>query len=90
MDQNAFVKQMLDFQKTTVDNSFNALKMVQEQSEKIAKTFLEQATWLPADGKKVVEQWLAAYKKGQDDFKKVLDDNFKKVEDYFNAQGKAK
>jgi polyhydroxyalkanoate synthesis regulator phasin len=90
MDQNAFVKQMLDFQKSTVDNSFNALKMVQEQTEKIARSFLDQANWLPEEGKKVVDQWVTAYKKGQEDYKKAMDDNFKKVEDYFNSLGKEK
>jgi polyhydroxyalkanoate synthesis regulator phasin len=88
MDQNAIVKQLIEFQKTTVDNSFNALKMVQEQTEKIARSFLDQANWLPEEGKKVVDQWMNAYKKGQDDYKKVVDENFKKVEDYFNTLGK--
>jgi hypothetical protein len=90
MDQNAFVRQMIEFQKTTVDNSFNALKMVQEQTEKIARSFLDQASWLPEEGRKVVNQWMNAYKKGQEDYKKVVDDNFKKVEDYFNSLGKEK
>lgn len=90
MDQSAYLRQMIEFQKTTVDNSFNALKMVQEQTEKIAKSFLDQATWLPEEGRKVVDQWVNAYRKGQEDYKKVVDDNFKKVEDYFNTFGKEK
>jgi hypothetical protein len=88
MDQNAILKQLMDFQKTTVDNSFNAMKMVQEQTEKIARSFLDQANWLPEEGKKVVDQWVSAYKKGQEDYKKVVDENFKKVEDYFSSLGK--
>jgi hypothetical protein len=90
MDQNAFVKQMMDFQKSTMENSFNALKMVQEQTEKVARSFIDQANWIPAEGKKVLDQWVTAYKKGQEDYKKVVDDNFKKVEDYFNSIGKEK
>jgi polyhydroxyalkanoate synthesis regulator phasin len=90
MDQNAFVKQMIDFQKSTVDNSFSALKMVQEQTEKMARSLLDQANWLPEEGKKVVDQWVNAYKKGQEDYKKAVDDNFKKVEDYFKSLDKEK
>jgi hypothetical protein len=90
MDQKQFVKQMIDFHKTSFDNSFNAMIMLQEQTEKMMSTVLEQATWLPEDGKNVLSQWIGAYKKGRDDFKKAVDENFKKVEDYFSTTEKPK
>jgi hypothetical protein len=90
MDQKQFVKQMVDFHKTSFDNSFNAMVMLQEQTEKMVSTVLEQATWLPEDGKNVLSQWIGAYKKGRDDFKKAVDENFKKVEDYFSTAEKPK
>lgn len=90
MDQKQFVKQMIDFHKTSFDNSFNAMVMLQEQTEKMVNTVLDQATWLPDDGKNVLSQWIGAYKKGRDDFKKAVDENFKKVEDYFSTTEKPK
>jgi hypothetical protein len=90
MDQKGFVKQWIDFQKTTLDNSFTAMKMVQEQTEKMAKTFIDQASWIPEDGKKILNQWVDAYKKGHEDFKKALEDSFQKVDDYFGAAEKGK
>ncbi|MBN1834067.1 MAG: hypothetical protein JW896_18360 [Deltaproteobacteria bacterium] len=90
MDQKQFVKQMIDFHKTSFDNSFTAMVMLQEQTEKMMQTVLDQASWLPDDGKNVLNQWIGAYKKGRDDFKKAVDDNFKKVEDYFSVTEKAK
>ncbi|HNY65943.1 MAG TPA: hypothetical protein PKM41_10935 [Deltaproteobacteria bacterium] len=90
MDQGAFMKQLIEFQKTTIDNSFNAMKMIQEQTEKIARSFIDQANWLPEDGKKVLDQWVNAYKKGQENYKKAVDENFKKVEEYFASLEKAK
>lgn len=83
MDQNAMVKQMIQFNKATFDNSFNAIMMFQEQNEKMVNTFLEQAPWLPEEGKKVINEWISACKKGSQDFKKHVDENFKKVEDFF-------
>jgi polyhydroxyalkanoate synthesis regulator phasin len=83
MDQKAILKQMIDFNKTTFDNSFNAMVMLQDQAEKMVKTFLEQATWLPEEGKKVISEWINSYKKGCDDFKKLVDENFERVEDFF-------
>jgi len=79
-----FAKQMIDFYKSTFDNSFNAMVMLQEQTEKNMKMALDQATWLPAEGKKVVDEWVKAYKQGRDEFKKVTEENFKKVENFFN------
>ncbi len=78
-----FAKQMIDFYKSTFDNSFNAMVMLQEQTEKNMKMALDQATWLPAEGKKVIDEWVKAYKQGRDEFKKVTEENFKKVEEFF-------
>ena len=83
MDQKQVFKQMIDFSKAAFDNSFNAMVMLQEQTEKATSTLLDQATWLPAEGKKAVKDWIMAYKKGRDDFKKTVDENFKKVEAFF-------
>lgn len=88
MDQNQIFKQMIDFNKATFDNSFSAMVMVQEQTEKMVSTILDQATWLPEEGKKAINDWIGAYEKGCEDFKKTVDDNFKKVEDFFASSKK--
>ncbi len=88
MDQKQLLKQMLDFQKTTFDNSFSAMVMLQEQSEKASQTLLDQATWLPAEGRKAIDEWMAAYKQGQEDYKALVDVNFKKVEAFFAGKKK--
>ena len=85
MDSAKIAKQMIDFQKTTFDNTFSAMVMLQEQTERMASTLLDQATWMPEEGKKAINDWVSAYKKGREDFKKSVDDNFKKVEDFFNS-----
>jgi hypothetical protein len=87
-EYNQMFKQMVTFTKTAFDNSFNALVTLQEQTEKMVNGFLEQATWLPEEGKKVTLDWIQAYKKGCEDFKKVVDENFKRVEDFIASSGK--
>ena len=37
----------------------------------------------PEEGKKAISEWMKAYKKGCDDFKNIVDENFKKVDDFF-------
>jgi len=90
MDSAKIAKQMIDFQKTTFDNTFTAMVMLQEQTERMADTLLGQATWMPAEGKKAINDWVEAYKKGREDFKKTVDENFKKVEDFFASFETAK
>jgi hypothetical protein len=83
MDQKTLFKQMIDFQKATFDNSFKAMTTLQEQGEKMVGMFLEQAPWLPAEGKKAITDWIGAYRKGRDEFKDAVEKNFSKVQDYF-------
>ncbi len=88
MDQNQIFKQMIDFNKAAFDNSFSAMVMVQEQTEKMVGSILDQATWLPEEGKKAITEWSNACKKGAEDFKKTVDENFKKVDDFFASAKK--
>jgi hypothetical protein len=90
MDPNQMLKQMLDFNKNAFDNTFSAMLTIGEQNEKMLNTFLEQATWIPQEGKKLIQEWVDAYRKGCGDFKKAADENYKKVVDYFETAKKAK
>ncbi len=83
MDQKQIALQMIQFNKTAFDNSFNAMNMVYEQNEKMVGTFLQQATWIPEEGRKAIENWMQSYKKGCEDFKKMADENYQKVEEFF-------
>ncbi|MGB5984516.1 MAG: hypothetical protein WBG37_04360 [Desulfobacterales bacterium] len=86
MDNKQIAKQMIKFNKTAFDNSFSAMTMVYEQNEKMAETFLNQATWMPEEGKKAIGDWLSAYRTGCSDFKKLVDENYAKVEAYFDKE----
>jgi uncharacterized protein (DUF927 family) len=90
MDPAIIAKQMIDFQKTMFDNTFNAMVMVQEQTERMATTLLDQATWMPSEGRNAISGWVDGFKKGREDFKKGVDENFKKVEDFFITFDKEK
>jgi len=82
MEKKELVKQMVALHKTSFDNSFNMLVNLQDQMEKMVNTFVDQASWLPADGKKAFSSLITTYKKGREDLKKLVDDGYRKVEDY--------
>ena len=83
MEAEKMAKQMIDFHKATFDNAFNAMVMLQEQTEKMVNMTLEQVSWLPEEANKTVNEWVQAYKKGREDFKKAVDEHFVKAEDFF-------
>jgi hypothetical protein len=82
MENKELVKQMVELHKTSFDNSFNMLITLQEQMEKMMNSFVDQAPWLPEDGKKAIGNLVDTYKKGREDFKKIVDDGYKKVEEF--------
>jgi polyhydroxyalkanoate synthesis regulator phasin len=88
MEPLKMAKQMIDFQKATFDNTFNAMVMLQEQTERMVQTLMGQATFLPDEGKKVLNEWVQSFNKGRKEFKKTVDDSFSKVEAYFAETGK--
>ena len=82
MDQKLAFKQMVEFNKGAFSNAYNAMVMVQGQNETLANTLLIKADWLPEEGKKAVKDWVEAFKKGREEYKKSVDEAFKKVEEY--------
>ena len=81
MEQFQIFKQMTQFNKTAFDNSYNAMETLREQNEKMTNSLLDQATWMPEEGKKVINEWMK-------DYKKIVDQNYKNVEKCFTGFSK--
>jgi hypothetical protein len=90
MEPTVIAKQMIDFQKTTFDNTFNAMVMLQGQVEKMANTMLNQASWLPEEGRKAIKEWGNVYKNERENFKNAIGENFKKAAEFYTFAEKAK
>jgi hypothetical protein len=82
MDPQKMGKQMIDFYKTTFNNSFSAMMMLQEQMERMTNLYWGQMVNLPDEAKKGLADWVKSYKKNCDDFKKLVDESFKKLESF--------
>jgi hypothetical protein len=81
MHPKMIAKQIIDFNKSSFDKTFTAINLLQAHTEKMIKSFLENATFFPEEGKKVISDWMETCKKGRSDFKTVADDKFKLIED---------
>jgi hypothetical protein len=81
--QKKMLKQMIEFNQATFNNAYNAIALLQDQFERVAGTVLDQASWLPSEGRQAIENWVESYKTGREQFKKYVDDSYKKVEEFF-------
>jgi hypothetical protein len=88
MEQFGEIKKMVQFNKNAFDQGYNAMDMLRKQNEKMTNSLLDQAAWLPEEGKKAVNEWMQLYKKGCVDFKKTVDQNYKNVENLFAGSNK--
>jgi hypothetical protein len=83
MDPKKMGKQMIEFYKSTFDNSFSAMMMLQEQMDRMSNLYWGQMVNVPDEVKKGLAEWGKSYKKNCEDFKKTVDDSFKKLESFF-------
>jgi hypothetical protein len=79
-DPKKMGKQMIDLCKTTFDNSFSAIMMLQEQMERLTNLYWGQMINLPDEAKKGLNEWTKSYKKNCEDFKKMVDAGFHNLE----------
>jgi len=79
MNPKQITKQLMDFNKIAFDSSFNAMTVLHDQTENTVFRFLEKAQWIPEDGKKLINEWTKAYKKGREYFKAYTDEYYKSM-----------
>lgn len=84
MDSKNLFKQMVDFQQAVFDTSFNTMTMVHARTEKITDMFLDQILWGYEKWKNVASDWNKACHNTSESFRRTMDDNFAKMETYYN------
>ena len=78
-------KQMMDYNQATFNSAFEAMIVVQDQFEGFAQTAIDQANWIPEDGRKAIQNCVDVYKTGRENYKEYIDDSFKKAGQLFTA-----
>jgi hypothetical protein len=86
MEQSQMTKQMIHFQKAFFNNSFNTMTLLQNQTENMSRTLLNQSKWLPDEGRAAMERWIDACKKGRQDFKRTVEESFARAEAMFASE----
>ena len=89
MENKKIAKQLMDYNKSAFESGYNTIFMLQEQTTKALDNMLQQSPWLPAQTKSFINEWVGIYKKVINDFKDAVDQNYTKMEEYIESEGKA-
>lgn len=81
-------KVMLTAMHEMFSTGMNALNMMQAQAERMVKALQEKNAESYNLSGGVMDEWINSVKKGQDEFRKIVDDNFKRAETHLNSIGK--
>lgn len=76
MDNTILVQQMIDMNRSVLENVWGTVTLLQDQLERTSRTVLDQRNTLVEEGNRFVEEWTKEYKKGRTVVKKALDENF--------------
>lgn len=80
MTQNQVWNDTMQFNQAAWNYAFTAITLLQEQTERMVNLSLDQAALLPKEGKKVYNEYLKAWTKGSETFKKAVDAGFQQME----------
>ena len=86
METVQFAKQTLKFQKTIFDNSYNAMIMAQDQTEKMVNSYINQLPWVDEQSKKAMQGPMDMAKKTRDELKKATEDGFVRFEEFLEKK----
>ena len=84
MENTEFARRMVDMNRTATENTWNALTLWQDQTERITRAVLENSHNLAEEGQRVVEEWVKEYKRGRTATRKTMENNYQQVQDLFN------
>lgn len=76
----SITRQILNFNRNAFNSIYDSTLMMQNQSEQITNSFIKASPIIPPEGKQAIDEWILTFKNGSQDFKKLIDDNFDKLE----------
>lgn len=83
MEQKAFMNQILKFNQSIFNNTFDATVQLQDQVEKMGNTIMDQAGWLPGESRQLYDNCAETYRSARSNFKSYMDENYQQTQKYF-------
>ncbi len=82
MTNTEIIKKTLEYNRTAFEKAFETITTVQEEGRKAVGEALKEASFMPAEGKAVVQQWLEASKEAGEKLRETVLKGHEKIEQY--------
>jgi hypothetical protein len=89
MDTESIAKDFIVIQKQSFNNAIDTMTLFQDQADRTNRLLADQMG-LGEKEQKFVEQWRRIFKKGRDDYRKLINENFANMEIYFTGVERTK
>jgi hypothetical protein len=76
MDAMNVTQQMIAFQKQSFNNFQRIWDLAQSQTSGAVDRMMDQATWMPSEGRQALENWRALMKQERERFSAYVDQSF--------------
>ena len=86
MQTKEMLKQVIDFNKAVCDNAFRSIAPLRQQVEQTLNLYIDQAPCLSDEDKKTAKDWTAMQKKSFEDYQKLIEENFAKLDSFFQEK----
>jgi hypothetical protein len=86
MEYNQIAKQMVDFQRISFENWFNAVSLMQDQAASSMDMVLGQSGWIPDDSRQSVKGWMDMLQKERVRFKDYMQKGFDDLEKFMTEE----
>jgi predicted trehalose synthase len=91
MEPSEIAKQSSQLSRVTVENTFKAMLLVQEQAQRMIDVYFHQMLVVPEEGKRVADTWMNAFSASREEFKKAVEKNYETLASFFkDAEEKSK
>ncbi len=81
------VARVIEWDKRIFDRAVKTVESVQERSEKAVQRRVDDAKWIPKEGKEVVGAWIHVVRRGRRDIRKTVDTSLDLTSDFFRRVG---
>jgi len=81
MEMSMITKQIIGFQKTMFENTYNGLTVLQDCSQNMMEGYIKQLPWMNDEHMKPFEDSFEFLKKARREYKDAVDQGFVKLEE---------
>jgi polyhydroxyalkanoate synthesis regulator phasin len=86
MDQKDIYKEMMRYMKYMYDLSMMSMQMMFDHADKVQEFLVAQGGTHHEESRKYLADWIGASKKTRDEYIRMMNENFQKMEDYLKIE----